>query len=160
MIRLSYLAIFSLILGCNSASKKNSASFRNIPDSVAKNYFDSIAYSIEKSISWKEKGFPIEPTDSSFYIQRPYYDSTDRSLKKITVYETKADTFSRRTHFYFWHSTLIAVRVQQMAPTIGAAMYYFNNSHFIDSTLLHLQPGPPAALMAKGNELFEVYNHE
>ena len=159
-MRWSYLAIFSLIMGCNSGGKNDRSIFDNAPDSVAKKYCDSIAYLIEKSISWKQKGFPSPRADSSYYLQRPYYDSTDRALKEITVYETRADTFVRYTHFYFWRSSLIAIRVLQMAPQLGAAMYYFKNNHFLDSTLLHLHPAAPDTLLKRGNELFEIHNRE
>jgi hypothetical protein len=136
------ILLYSLVSGCNSSNGLSThAKLQNLPDSIAKNYLDSLAWSIEKSISYKMKGFPSPKKDTSYYEERPYYDSL-RKLKKVTIYEFYSDTLESHTDFYYWDRSLIAMRniTSGSGKVIGGLYYVFKNGRKIDSSLTKLPP--------------------
>ena len=135
------ILVASLILACSSNSDKPTVNFQNIPDSIAKRYLDSLAWVIDKSIPLRERGFPTNQKDKSYFEERPYFDSSGR-LKKVVVYEFRSDSFISYTDYHYWQGKFIQMRndISGSGKALGIAYYVFKDDKLIDSASVIMKP--------------------
>ncbi|MGN6401955.1 MAG: hypothetical protein ACTHMD_15965 [Flavisolibacter sp.] len=142
------LILFSF--SCNSNSDEIVFNIEHMPDSIAKRYLDSLAWVIDKSIPLKERGFPANQKNKSYFEERPYFDSSGR-LKKVAVYEFRSDSFINYTDYYYRQGQFIKMRndIAGSGKILGIAYYIFNGNKIIDSATALMQPIPGDTLLRR-----------
>jgi hypothetical protein len=146
--------IASFLSACNSNPNKTAPEFENLPDSTAKRYLDSLAWVVDKSIPLRQRGFPINQKEKSYFEERPYFDSSGK-LKKVTVYEFRSDTFISYTDYHYWHGQFIKMRndVAGSGKVLGIAYYIFKGDKLIDSSSALMKPVPADTVLKRANAL-------
>lgn len=146
-----FIAYF--LLACNSNPNKALSEIENMPDSAAKRYLDSLAWVIDKSIPLRQRGFPAKQKDSSYIVERPYFDSSSK-LKKVTVYEFRGDTFSL-TDYHYWQGEFIQMRndVTGSGKLLGIAHCIFKGEKLLDSSTVLMKPIPADTVLKRANDL-------
>jgi len=144
--------IASFLLACNSNTNKTASELENMPDSTAKRYLDSLAWVIDKSIPLRQRGFPSNQKDSSYFEERPYFDSSGK-LKKVTVYEFRSDTFISYANYHYWQGQFIKMRndVAGSGKVLGIAYYIFKGNKLIDSSSVLMKPLSADTILSRAN---------
>jgi hypothetical protein len=144
------ILIASFVLSCNSNSGTSIADFDKMPDSIAKRHLDSLAWTIDKSIPLRERGFPTNQKNKSYFEERPYFDSSGK-LKKVTVYEFRSDTLISYTDYYYWNGRLFKMRsdIAGSRKMLGIAYYIFKGDKLIDSSSVLIKPIPADTVLKR-----------